>query len=127
MKTDSNRIGELPLSVEQVPTEQLVPNEQNPRVNDAAVDAVTRSIQAYGFNNPIVTDGDLRVAAGHTRLKAARQLGLDTVPVIRVPGLVGSKFTGFAIADNKTAEIAEWEPELLVYMMTALFLRTILM
>ena len=103
----------LTLAVEQVPIEKLVPNERNPRNNDDAVDAVARSIQAYGFNNPIVTDGDLRIAAGHTRLKAAEKLGLKTVPVIRVPGLVGSKFSGFAIADNKTAEIAEWDPELL--------------
>ncbi|MFQ5512005.1 MAG: ParB N-terminal domain-containing protein, partial [Candidatus Krumholzibacteriia bacterium] len=102
-----------PLVVEQIPTDQLRPNEQNPRHNNEAVDAVARSIQAYGFNNPIITDGDLRIAAGHTRMKAAHKLGLKRVPVIRVPGLVGSKFTGFAIADNKTAEIAEWDPELL--------------
>jgi len=102
-----------PLAVEQIPIDQLRPNDQNPRQNDDAVDAVARSIQAYGFNNPIITDADLNVAAGHTRLKAARKLGLKTVPVIRVPGLVGSKFTGFAIADNATAEIAQWDPELL--------------
>ncbi|MEE9269755.1 MAG: DNA modification methylase, partial [Candidatus Krumholzibacteria bacterium] len=101
------------LAVEQVPIEKLVPNERNPRHNDEAVDAVVRSIQTYGFNSPIITDADLRIAAGHTRLKAAEKLGLKTVPVIRIPGLVGSKFTGFAIADNKTAEIAEWDPELL--------------
>ncbi|MBU1469269.1 MAG: ParB N-terminal domain-containing protein, partial [candidate division Zixibacteria bacterium] len=101
------------LRVEQVPVDQLKPNAKNPRVNDDAVDAVARSIQAYGFNNPIITDADLNIAAGHTRLKAAKGLGLKVVPVIRVPGLVGSKFTGFVIADNKTAEIAEWDQELL--------------
>ena len=99
--------------MEQVPIDQLRPNDQNPRHNDDAVDAVARSIQAYGFNNPIVTDGDLRIAAGHTRLKAAKKLGLRSVPVIRVSGLVGSKLAGFAIADNRTAEIAEWDEELL--------------
>ena len=98
-----------PRTVEQIPVGMLKPNEQNPRRNDPAVDAVARSIQAYGFNNPIITDGELNIAAGHTRLKAAKKLGLTEVPVIRVPGLVGSKFTGFAIADNKTAEIAEWD------------------
>ena len=97
------------IQIEHIPIDKLKPNPQNPRVNDPAVDAVARSIQAYGFNNPIITDGDLNIAAGHTRLKAARKLGLTEVPVIRVPGLVGSKFTGFAIADNKTAEIAEWD------------------
>lgn len=99
------------LAIEQVPIEQLRPNPNNPRQNDAAVEAVARSIQAYGFNNPIITDGDLNIAAGHTRLKAAGLLGLQIVPVIRIEGLVGSKFTGFSIADNKTAEIAEWDLE----------------
>ena len=100
-------------SVEHIPIDKLKPNLKNPRVNDLAVDAVARSIQTYGFNNPIITDADLNIAAGHTRLKAAKKLGMNEVPVIRLPGLVGSKFTGFAIADNKTAEIAEWDPELL--------------
>lgn len=101
------------LAVEQIPIDRLKPNDLNPRINDQAVDAVARSIQAYGFNNPIITDADLNIAAGHTRLKAAQRLGLKKVPVIRVPGLVGSKFTGFAIADNKTGEIAAWDNELL--------------
>jgi DNA modification methylase len=99
--------------VELIPIEKLKPNPNNPRLNDQAVDAVARSIQAYGFNNPIVTDGELNIAAGHTRLKAASKLGMTEVPVIRVPGLVGSKFTGFAIADNKTAEIADWDQDAL--------------
>lgn len=101
------------LAVEQIPINQLRPNDQNPRHNDDAVDAVARSIQTYGFNNPIITDEILRIAAGHTRLKAAKKLGLKKVPVIRVPGLVGSRFIGYSIADNKTAEIADWDPELL--------------
>ena len=101
------------LAVEQVPIEQLRPNEQNPRLNAAAVDAVARSIQEFGFNSPIITDADLNIAAGHTRLKAAKKLGMEKVPVIRVPGLVGSKFTGFCIADNRTGEISEWDEELL--------------
>ena len=99
------------LAIEQVSTDRLRPNPQNPRHNDEAVEAVARSIQNFGFNNPIITDGDLNIAAGHTRLKAARLLGLKVVPVIRIEGLVGSKFTGFSIADNKTAELAEWDLE----------------
>jgi DNA modification methylase len=101
------------ITVEQIPIDQLKPNPRNPRLNDAAVDAVARSIQAYGFNVPIVTDADFNIAAGHTRLKAAKKLGLATVPVVRVPALAGSKFSGFAIADNKTAEIADWDEDLL--------------
>jgi len=108
------------LHVESIPIEQLIENPRNPRCNDEAVDAVARSIQAYGFNSPLVTDGDLNIAAGHTRLKAAKKLGLETVPVIRVPGLIGSKFTGFAIADNQTASIADWDEELLTKLVAEL-------
>jgi site-specific DNA-methyltransferase (adenine-specific) len=100
-------------SIEHISIDRLKPNSKNPRSNDPAVDAVVRSIQAYGFNNPIITDGELNIAAGHTRLKAAKLLGLTEVPVIRIPGLVGSRFTGFSIADNKTAEIATWDEDLL--------------
>lgn len=114
----------MSLMIEQIPINQLKPNPRNPRVNDAAVDAVARSIQEFGFNNPIITDADLNVAAGHTRLKAARKLGLETVPVIRVPGLVGSKFTGYTIADNKTAEIAGWDEDLLAQIVSELNLES---
>jgi len=99
------------VQVEQVPVASLKPNPANPRKNDPAVDAVARSIAAFGFNNPIITDGDLNVAAGHTRIKAALALGLDTVPVLRIPGLTGSKFKGYAVADNQTATIATWDDE----------------
>jgi len=112
------------LQVEQIPIGQLKPNPRNPRDNDAAVDAVARSIQEFGFNNPIVTDADLNIAAGHTRLKAAVKLGMETVPVIRVPGLVGSKFTGYTIADNKTAEIAGWDEDLLAQIVSELNLES---
>lgn len=101
------------MQIEHIPIGDLKPNPDNPRVNESAVDAVARSITAFGFNNPIVTDGDLKIAAGHTRRLAAMSLDMETVPVIRVEGLVGTKFTGFSIADNATAAIAEWEEEVL--------------
>lgn len=101
------------LQLESVPIESVVVNPLNPRRNEAAIEPVARSIQAYGFLNPLICDEDLNLAAGHTRLAAAQRLGLTEVPVIRVPGLVGSRFQGFAIADNRTAELAEWDQELL--------------
>ena len=101
------------LKIEQVPIGMIKPNGRNPRRNEEAVEPVARSIQTYGFLNPLICDEDLNLAAGHTRLEAAKRLGLTDVPVLRVPGLVGSRFQGFAIADNKTAEIAEWDQELL--------------
>jgi len=108
------------LTIEQIPIDQLKPNPHNPRINDPAVDAVARSIQAYGFNNPIICDGNLNIAAGHTRLKAAKKLGLKTVPVIRVPGLIGSRFVGYSIADNKSSELAEWDTDLLAKIVSEL-------
>ena len=101
------------LKIETVPIGMIKPNVRNPRKNAEAVEPVARSITTYGFLNPLITDENLNLAAGNTRLAAAKRLGLTEVPVIRVPGLVGSKFTGFAIADNKTAEIASWDSELL--------------
>lgn len=101
------------MKIEMIPIDSLKENKRNPRYNDPAIEAVAASIETYGFNNPIVTDSDLNIAAGHTRLKAAKRLGMKNVPVIRIPGLIGSKFSGFAIADNKTAELAEWDEDLL--------------
>jgi DNA modification methylase len=101
------------LKIESVPIGMIIKNTRNPRRNEEAVEPVARSIQTYGFLNPLITDEDLNLAAGHTRLEAAKRLGLTEVPVIRVPGLVGSRFQGFAIADNKTAEIADWDQDLL--------------
>jgi DNA modification methylase len=108
------------MKIEQIKIRELKENPKNPRLNDPAVDAVARSIQAYGFNNPIITDEQLNIAAGHTRLKAAIKLGLETVPVIRVPGLIGTKFTGYAIADNQTATIATWDDDVLKQLVAAL-------
>ena len=61
--------------------EDLIPYADNPRKNDKAVDLVAESIQQVGFKNPIITDGDGVIIAGHTRLKAARKLGMKMVPV----------------------------------------------
>ena len=61
--------------------DEIKPYPGNPRVNDQAVDAVAKSIQAYGWRAPIVVDGDGVVVCGHSRLKAARKLGLTEAPV----------------------------------------------
>jgi site-specific DNA-methyltransferase (adenine-specific) len=108
------------LKIETIPIGTIKQNARNPRRNAEAIEPVARSIQTYGFLSPLICDEDLNLAAGHTRLEAARRLGLTEVPVIRVPGLVGSKFTGFAIADNKTAEIAEWDKDLLAQIVSEL-------
>lgn len=100
------------MEIQQLEPEQLTPWDKNPRKNDRAVDAVAESIRQFGFNVPIVCDQDLRVVAGHVRLKAAKKLGLERVPVIQLQ-LTDAQRDAFAIADNKTGEIADWDSDAL--------------
>lgn len=92
---------------------ELIPYENNPRENDKAVDAVAASIREFGFNVPIVIDKDDIIVAGHTRLKAAEKLGLEDVPTIKVSDLTDEEVRAFRLADNKTAELAGWDFDLL--------------
>lgn len=87
----------------------LIPYENNPRDNDSAVDAVANSIKEFGFLVPIVVDKDNVIAAGHTRLKAANSLGMETVPVIKAKDLTEEQIKAFRLADNKTGELAGWD------------------
>lgn len=89
------------------------PYDHNPRNNDAAVESVARSIQEFGFRNPIILDADHVIIAGHTRLRAAISLGMTEVPCVIATDLTPEQVKAFRIADNKTAEIAEWNYELL--------------
>lgn len=91
----------------------LIPYEKNPRKNDQAVDKVAASIEEFGFKVPIVIDKDGVVVAGHTRLKAALKLGLEKVPCIVADDLTEDQIKAFRLADNKTAELAEWDYSLL--------------
>jgi len=89
------------------------PYEKNPRHNEGAVEAVARSIKEFGWQQPIVVDKDMVVIVGHTRLKAAEQLGLTEVPVVVADHLTPEQVQAYRIADNKTGEIAEWDYALL--------------
>jgi DNA modification methylase len=91
----------------------LKPYENNPRINDDAVAAVMASIREFGFQQPIVVDVDGVIIVGHTRYKAALQLGLDKVPVHIAANLSPEQVQAYRIADNQTATIAEWDYELL--------------
>jgi len=100
------------MQVEQINPKKLKPWEKNPRINDHAVESVSKSIAEFGFNSPILCDENYRILAGHTRWKAAKKMGLETVPII-VLELTETQKNAFAVADNKTAEIAKWDlPEL---------------
>ena len=83
--------------------------DNNPRNNDGAVDAVAASIRDFGFKVPIVIDADNVIIAGHTRVKAARKLGLKSVPCIIADDLTPEQIRAFRLADNKTAELAVWD------------------
>lgn len=83
--------------------------ENNPRNNDSAVDAVASSIKEFGFKVPIIIDKDNIIVAGHTRFKASKKLGLNEVPCIIADDLSDDQLRAFRLADNKTAELAEWD------------------
>jgi site-specific DNA-methyltransferase (adenine-specific) len=91
----------------------VIPYERNPRINDGAVEAVAASIKEFGWRAPLVVDENNVIICGHTRLKAAEHLGLDTVPVHVAKGLTPEQIKAYRIADNKTGEIAEWDFDLL--------------
>lgn len=88
---------------------ELQEYENNPRSNDAAVDAVAKSIESFGFKVPIVITKDNVIIAGHTRLKASLKLGLELVPCIVADDLTEAQIKAFRLADNKTAELATWD------------------
>lgn len=97
----------------QIETSRLILNSKNPRKNDDAVDTVAKSIEKYGFKNPIIADKNLVVYCGNTRLKAAKKLKLQTVPVIIADDLTPDQIREYALIDNKSNEIAEGDTELL--------------
>jgi DNA modification methylase len=92
---------------------EIKPYEKNPRKNDGAVQYVAESIKEFGFKVPIVIDKDGVIVAGHTRYKAAKKLGLNEVPCIVADDLTEEQIKAFRLADNKVAEKAEWDFELL--------------
>jgi DNA modification methylase len=102
-----------PMDVIDLPLVQIIPYARNPRRNDKAVAAVAASIAEFGWRQPIVVDEDMTVLAGHTRLAAARQLGLETAPVHIAKGLSEAQARAFRIMDNRSSENAEWDNDLL--------------
>ena len=93
--------------------DEIIPYEKNPRINDAAVDAVAQSIKEFGFRVPIVLDKNNVIITGHTRLRSAKSIGLTEVPCIIADNLTPEQVQAYRIADNKTGEIAEWNYDLL--------------
>jgi len=99
--------------VDERPVSTIRPFPNNPRLNDAAVDAVASSIKEFGFRQPIVVDEDGIIVVGHTRYKAALKLGLKTVPVHVARGLTPAQLRAYRLADNQMASLSRWDDELL--------------
>lgn len=89
----------------------IKPYKNNPRFNDNAVEYVKNSIKKYKYTQPIIVDKDNVVIAGHTRLKALKELGYTKVEVIRREDLTPEEAKELRLVDNKTSEYAEWDIE----------------
>jgi hypothetical protein len=103
----------LRYQMEYVDVGSIVPYEFNPRDNAGAIESVANSIKLVGFIVPVVLDRDNVVVAGHTRIEAAKRLRLAEVPTIRAEQLTVDQLTAFRAIDNKTAELAKWDFDLL--------------
>ena len=87
---------------------ELVPYGRNPRRNNKSAQVVAKSIQAYGYLNPILVTDEMLVLAGHTRLKALKILKYEEAEVIVISGLTEAQIKGFVIADNRVGEYSQW-------------------
>ena len=96
------------MEIKKVSVKDIIPYDNNPRKNDNAVDAVMESIKQCGYIAPIITDEDMVVLAGHTRLKAIKRLGWSECNVEIIKGLTEEQKRKYRILDNKVGELAEW-------------------
>lgn len=102
------------VQIEYRPIEALIPYARNSRTHsDAQVAQIAASIREFGWTNPVLVDGSNGIIAGHGRVLAARKLGFDQVPVIELAHLTESQKRAYVLADNKLAENAGWDDELL--------------
>jgi DNA modification methylase len=99
------------MHVELRPIGTVRPYENNPRLNDAAVEAVAASIREFGFRQPIVVDEEGVIIVGHTRFKAALKLGLEMVPVHVAVGMTQAQARAYRLADNQTAQLSGWDED----------------
>ena len=100
-------------SIVMLPVSEVRPYEKNPRKNAEAVKYVRASIEKFGFKQPIVIDSNRVIISGHTRLEAAKSLGMAEVPCIVADDLTDAQVKALRLADNKVAEFSEWEMNLL--------------
>jgi ParB-like chromosome segregation protein Spo0J len=102
------------IAIEQWPVDKPVPHPKNARViTEKAVTTVAASIKAYGFNQPIIVDAAGVIIAGHTRLRAAKHLGLETVPVMVAKHLTKEQVDTYRLMDNRSAQETMWDVDIL--------------
>ncbi len=102
------------LHVEFVSTASLTPYLNNARAHSQKqLEQIEKSIREFGFTNPVLTDEKLAIIAGHGRIEAAKSLGMPTVPIIRISGLTDAQKRALRLADNKIADNAGWNVEIL--------------
>ena len=101
------------MKITEIPVKQLKPYKKNARYNENAVPKVAESIRQFGFKVPIVIDKNMVIITGHTRLLAAKSLGLEKVPCIVADDLTQKQVKAFRLVDNRTSEFATWNYELL--------------
>src|SRR6266404_5847706 len=102
------------LAIEYLPVASLRPDPKNARLHsDKQVQQIAKSIEAFGFNVPVLVDANSQVMAGHGRVRACELLGIAQVPVIRLENLSEHQRRAFMIADNRLAENSEWNGRLL--------------
>lgn len=101
------------LAIHHYPIENLVEYERNPRKNDDVVNRMCASIREFGFRIPIVAKSDGTVVDGHLRLKAARKLGMESIPVVLSDNLSEAQTKAFRLLANQSANWAKWDDDLL--------------
>ena len=111
--------------IEMLATSSLTANARNARKHsDMQIAKLAANIERFGFLVPIVVDDDRLIAAGHGRWEAARRLGLETVPTIRASFVSDQERRAFALADNRLAELSDWDAKLLGEELSFLFEET---
>ena len=101
-------------NIELLALDALTPYDKNARLHTRVqIEKIAKSIAAFGFNNPILIDSDQGIIAGHGRLEAAKFLGLESVPVIRLDHLSDKERRAYILADNRLADLSQWDEELL--------------
>ena len=101
------------VKLQEVAIDLLRPYERNAKIHPSdQVERIKRSIEEFGFVTPCVIDGEYNLIAGHGRVQAAKEMGMDSVPCVFVEGLTEAQRKAYILADNRLGELGEWDMEL---------------